>query len=109
MDSRSATAIILGAGFSYVAGLPLAKDLFASDVFIPSEASRRRFSAVLQSLQAWETANPGSGPEQFLTQIYRSDKIRPVPWPWATEFVAAVVAAPPPHYPRAHQTRHARK
>ena len=30
------TSVILGAGFSYVAGLPLAKDLITARVFIPS-------------------------------------------------------------------------
>src|SRR3982074_2306921 len=107
MDSRPATTIILGAGFSRVAGLPLAKDLFAAEVLIPSQAAERRFAAVLGSWRAWEAEHPGSGPEEFLTEVYRSNKIGPVPWPWATEFVAAMLATPLPHDRGAYQARYA--
>jgi hypothetical protein len=46
------TVIILGAGFSHVAGLPLAKDLFDAEMFTSSKAAERRFSAVLQNWRA---------------------------------------------------------
>src|SRR5580704_9943621 len=46
------TAVILGAGFSYVAGLPLAKDLFDCEFFIPSKAAGDRFETVLQNWRA---------------------------------------------------------
>jgi hypothetical protein len=50
---------------------------------------------------------PGPWTEQFLTEIYRSPKIGPVPWSWATEMVAAILATPLPHDRGAHQTRYA--
>ncbi len=107
MESRLLTAVILGAGFSSIAGLPLAKDLFDSEVFVPSRAAERRFNAVLHSWRAWQALHPGDGPEQFLTSIYRSDKIGPVPWSWATELVAAVLATPLPHDRGTYQSRYA--
>ena len=101
------TAVILGAGFSYVAGLPLAKDLFDCEFFIPSKAAEDRFETVLQNWRAWQSTHPEHGPEQFLTEIYRSPKIGAVPWPWATEMVAAVLATPLPHDRGAYQARYA--
>ena len=47
------------------------------------------------------------GPEQFLTEVYRSPKIGPVPWSWATEMVAAVLATPLRHDRGPFQTRYA--
>jgi hypothetical protein len=99
--------VILGAGFSYVAGLPLAKDLFDADILAPSKAARKRFEAVLQSWRAWRSIHPEHAPEQFLTEIFRCPKIGPVPWPWAVEMVAAVLATPLPHDRGAYQARYA--
>jgi hypothetical protein len=107
MTICSPTAVILGAGFSYIAGLPLAKDLFDSEFFLPSNAAERRFAAVLKSWRAWQSMHPEHGPEQFLTGIYRSPKIGPVPWSWATEMVAAILATPLPHDRGPYQTRYA--
>src|SRR5580704_11720604 len=107
MTVCSPTAVILGAGFSYVAGLPFAKDLFDCEFFIPSKAAEQRFAAVLQSWRAWQSMHGEHGPEQFLTEIYRSPKIGPVPWSWATEMVAAVLATPLRHDRGPFQTRYA--
>ena len=100
------TAVILGAGFSYVAGLPLAKDLFDCEFLVRSKAAKQRFEAVLQGWRAWQSMHPAHGPEQFLTEIYRS-RIPPVPWPWATEIVAAILATPLPCDRGAYQARYA--
>jgi hypothetical protein len=107
MTALSPTGVILGAGFSYVAGLPLAKDLFDCEFYVPSEAAERRFAAVLQSWRAWQSMHREHGPEQFLTEIYRSPKIGPVPWSWATEMVAAILATPLPHDRGPFQIRYA--
>jgi SIR2-like domain len=101
------TAVILGAGFSYVAGLPLAKDLFESEYLVPSRAAERRYAAVRLGWRAWRSAHPDQGPEQFLTEIYRSPKIGPVPWSWAAELVAAVLATPLPRDRGTYQSRYA--
>ena len=63
----SSTAVILGAGFSHVAGLPLANDLFNSDVLVTSKAAERRYTAVLDGWQTWKSTHRDQGPEQFLT------------------------------------------
>ena len=107
MTALSPTGVILGAGFSYVAGLPLAKDLFDCEFYVPSEAAERRFAAVLQSWRAWQSMHREHGPEQFLTEIYRSPKIGPVPWSWATEMVASILATPLPHDRGPFQIRYA--
>lgn len=109
MTTCSPTAVILGAGFSHVAGLPLAKDLLNSEFFVTSKAAQRRFITVLQSWRAWRSMHPEQGPEQFLTEIYRNPKMSSVPWPWANEFVAAVLATPLPHDRGAYQARYAGK
>jgi len=106
MTILAPTGVILGAGFSYVAGLPLAKDLFDSEFLVPSKAAEQRFEAVLQGWRAWQSLHPEHGPEQFLTDVYRSPKIT-LPWPWVTEVVAAVLATPLPRDRGAYQTRYA--
>jgi hypothetical protein len=101
------TSVILGAGFSYVAGLPLAKDLITARVFIPSGSFEKRRASVLQAWEEWREKNPDGGSEQFLSELYKfnqlsplelykSNQISPVPWQWAVELIAAVLATPIP-------------
>ena len=73
------TALILGAGFSHVAGLPLAKDLFDSEFLIPSRAANRRYEAVLREWRAWKLTHPAQGPELFLSELYRTGTRGPGP------------------------------
>ncbi len=101
------TAVILGAGFSRSAGLPLAKDLFDFDIFAGSRAAERRFNVVLNAWRDWRASEPGQGPEQFLTKLYQTPRIGPVPWPWAVEYVAAVLATPLPQDRGAYSPRYA--
>jgi len=55
---------ILGAGYSHVAGAPLARDLFATrNVAIPSEAAARRFRTVWKDYEAWLPENPSRDAE----------------------------------------------
>jgi hypothetical protein len=100
------TAVIVGAGFSYVAGLPLAQDLFAGDVFASSRAAGVRYQRVLRAWEAWSATHDG-GPEQFLSEVYRTDPNGRVPWLWAAEFVAAVLATPRAQDQGAFQFRYA--
>jgi len=102
----SSTALILGAGFSHVAGHPLAKDLFDSGSAIPSLEAKRRYEVVLRGWRAWKAIHPSQGPEQFLTELYRAAVLGPIPWAWAAEFVAAILATPLPHDRGAHQARY---
>ena len=90
----ASTALILGAGFSHVAGLPLAKDLLDSEFLIPSREARRRYEAVLREWRAWKSIHPTERPEQFLSELYRTATRGPVPWAWAAELVAAILATP---------------
>lgn len=104
---RSSTAVILGAGFSHAAGLPLAKNLFDAEYLIPSRGAAQRFSAVLESWHSWRSINPDQGPEQFLTEAYGSTASAPIPWAWAAELVAAILATPQPRDRGAYQARYA--
>jgi hypothetical protein len=88
-------AAVLGAGFSHVAGLPLAKDLLAGHVYVPSKAAAGRWAAVLEDFERWKDRHPGEGPEQYLGHLYRASWGREaVLWPSAVELVVATVATP---------------
>lgn len=87
-DEKS-LSVILGAGFSFGAGLPLTRDLFRSDG-IPAfssptgEAQHRR---VLDSYKEWEAQNPNQNAELWLAHIYsRHESERSVPWTWVLRF-----------------------
>ena len=88
-------AAILGAGFSHVAGLPLARDLLSGDVYVPSRAAERRWAAVLEDFERWKDHHPGEGPEQYLGHLFRARWGREAAlWPSAVELVVATVATP---------------
>lgn len=66
------TAVILGAGFSYIAGLPLTKDLFDS-ADLPHTRTKKaiaRFEEVRIAWQSWKKVNPGGTAEEWLRLIY---------------------------------------
>lgn len=88
------TSVILGAGFSYVAGLPLAKDLFDSGLFIFSKVAEKRHNQVWNVFNQWRKDNPNLGPEQFLQSIFENPLESSVPWSWVVELVAATLASP---------------
>lgn len=64
-------AVFLGAGFSYVAGMPLTKDLLSDYTYVPSESSWREWARLLDDYDAWRENNPDKGVEQYLSEIYR--------------------------------------
>ncbi len=84
---------LIGAGYSFVAGLPLTKDLFAADVIEASGQAGRRFQAVWDDYDRWHTANPSKNPEEYLAELHANFLSRPgPPFAWAVELVAAVLA-----------------
>jgi hypothetical protein len=87
-------ALILGAGFSASAGLPLAAKLLDSDVYAASHSAEQRFEAVWAAWRRWHADHPDRGPEQFLQALYERHVPAGPPWAWAAELVAAVLATP---------------
>lgn len=72
-------SIILGAGFSYVAGLPLASQLFSTTELPParSEEDKERMLDVLVAFEAWRSNNSGGTAEEWLRELY-PDKDNPL-------------------------------
>src|SRR5438046_613116 len=97
---------ILGAGYSHVAGAPLAKDLFATrDVAVSSEAAARRFQTVWNDYEAWLSANPARNAEEYLADLLKHGLSFPnfpvparviPPFQWAVELLGAVLSTPLP-------------
>lgn len=87
--ARERASVILGAGFSHAAGLPLARDLFEVGVASPSRGASKRFRAVGEAWRAWKGRHPGGGAEQFLAEVFDGAEL---PWAYAAEYVAAVLA-----------------
>jgi hypothetical protein len=96
----SAVACFLGAGFSYVAGVPLARKLFGASAFALSESSWKRFRYVRAHFEVWKKDHPDGYPEQYMGEILnRSAGPNAPKWTWVVEYVTAVIAqvgtAPP--------------
>ena len=76
-------------------GLPLTKDLLTSEVVVASKRAERRFQAVWRDYGDWQRNNPSRNPEEYLADLFGSQRIRPVSlFPLAVELVAAVLATP---------------
>lgn len=92
--NRSVTCL-LGAGYSYVAGVPLAKDLFKPNYLLAmSVRSSKRFNAVLEHYDIWQKHHPHEYPEQYLGSLYSGQMGPNAPrWEWAVEYVGAVIAS----------------
>lgn len=90
-----AATCIIGAGYSFVAGLPLAKDLLSCSVAVVSGRSERTFRLVWSDFEEWKSDNPDGYPEQYLADLYdrRGDCSLPH-FSQAVELVAAVLATP---------------
>ena len=88
------TAVILGAGYSSVAGLPLASGLLGVDVYVTSKGARRRFDAVWAAWRTYREAHLDARPELFLADSYGSPWGSGIPWQWAVELVASTLASP---------------
>jgi SIR2-like domain len=92
---KKSVACLLGAGYSYVAGVPLAKDLLkANYVLALSERSHKRFKVVRKHYEDWQQQNPTEYPEQYLGNLYGGLLGPNAPlWEWAVEYVGAVIAS----------------
>jgi hypothetical protein len=65
------TVVVLGAGFSYAAGLPLTSQLLAGDLpLTASERDRVRMQSVRAAFDAWSADNPGKPTEAWLRAAY---------------------------------------
>ena len=90
-----AACCIIGAGYSFVAGIPLAKDLLDSETFIGSRKREARFRAVWEDYDKWRRDRESDNPEEYLADLYDNFMERPgPPFSWAVELVAAVIASP---------------
>jgi hypothetical protein len=92
---RSSIVCLLGAGFSYVAGVPLARDLLKLNWLITmSERSRRRFLIVREHYENWQKDHPREYPEQYMGLVYTQNAGPNAPkWDWIVEYVCAVIAS----------------
>lgn len=99
------TAIILGAGFSFVAGLPLARNLFDTVGVLPrsqSLASEKNHREVANAYSVWLKSHRASNAEEWLLELYRQ-KDNPVQemaqqttWSKALRFALARLVDLPP-------------
>jgi hypothetical protein len=101
-------ACFLGAGFSYPAGVPLARDLFRQSwVLALSERSKNRFDAVLEHYAAWQGAHPHEHAEKYMALLFTGNAgTNPPRWEWIVEYVGAVIASA--HTPSASLNRNPR-
>jgi hypothetical protein len=92
---RSSITCLLGAGFSYVAGVPLARELLTPNWLITmSERSRRRFLMVRNHYENWQKDHPDQYPEQYMGLVYtHRARSNPPKWDWVVEYICAVIAS----------------
>lgn len=65
------TVVVLGAGFSHAARLPLTRELLAGDLpLTDGERDRVRMQSVRAAFDAWSAANPGEPTEVWLRAAY---------------------------------------
>lgn len=93
--SRPTASLFLGAGWSRLAGRPLASELFDEAPFAPSAAAVRSYERVIRAWHSWAGTHPGQGPEQFLADISPEGArgLDPI-WLDAVRFVGARLAEP---------------
>lgn len=92
---RLQPTVPLGAGWSCVAGLPLASDLTCGPVAASSAGAEQRLLTVLQAYETWRSKNPTGSSELFLRHCYDREPqsligvdrepLDFVPWPWAAD------------------------
>jgi hypothetical protein len=95
MTPKRSVSCFLGAGYSFIAGVPLAKDLLRPNyVLALSERTRKRFAEVLEHYEDWQERHPSDYPEQYLGGLYAGLLGGDAPpWNWAVEYVCAVIAS----------------
>ncbi|MGC1415463.1 MAG: SIR2 family protein [Candidatus Acidiferrum sp.] len=92
------TAVILGAGFSRVAGLPLTRNLFEMGEGLPrfqSATAENSHREVFRAYQSWRQTHPDANAEQWLRELYdfRDDGLQQISqgttWSKAIRFALA--------------------
>lgn len=94
-SSKRFACCLIGAGYSFVAGLPLAKDLLSADAAIVSRRAKKQYQAVWEDYGKWLNENQAGYPEEYLTILYegKRDWLAP-PFSLAVGLIAAVLATP---------------
>ena len=91
-EARSAVVVFLGAGFSFIGGVPLAAELFSRRPDVDVLLRERLMERVLTGWDDWHRRNGGT-PEQYLTHLeQRGGK----PWNEAVWYVALAVTLQTP-------------
>ena len=89
------TAVILGAGFSLVAGLPLTRNLFDCGPTLPraqSASAAENNAQVNCAYQQWKTEHPSATAEEWLCELYEhrddglQEKLQGTTWDKAIRF-----------------------
>ena len=83
------------AGFSYVASVPLARDLFSPNYVVTLSArAERTFSDLLSLYSTWRNQNSAKHAEEFLGELYDSYTKTGTPmWRAAVEYIGVVIAS----------------
>ena len=91
----SSITCLLGAGYSYAAGAPLAKDLLRPKQLITmSDRSRQRFLAVQEHYETWQKAYPNESSEQYMGHVFKGEAgINPPKWEWLVEYICTSIAS----------------
>lgn len=99
------TAVILGAGFSFVTGLPLTRNLFDTSGTLPrsqSAAAGRNHLEVSSAYSNWLMRHPGANAEEWLLELYalRDDPLQEMvhgtTWSKALRFALSRLVNLPP-------------
>jgi hypothetical protein len=91
--ARPKIACFLGAGYSVLAGIPLAKDLLRTEhVLALSSRSERRFSVLRGHYAIWSEEHPGHHMEEYLADLRADSLIGAPSWRTAVEYLSAVIA-----------------
>lgn len=67
------TAVVLGAGFSFVAGLPLTRSLFDATLGLPraqSPSAAQNHAEVASAYEMWKQRNPTGSAEDWFLELY---------------------------------------
>lgn len=87
--------LLLGAGWSRLAGRPLASELFDVAPLAASASAAAAYDRVIEAWRSWHDECPGQLPEQFLAQISPyADSLMPELWPDVIRFIAARLGEP---------------
>lgn len=84
-------ALFLGAGFSYISGMPMASQLFDEVPEVDRFTRRRLVNHVISGWRKWKSLHGGE-PEQFLGYLDQGPELGYPSIRWAAWYVALVIA-----------------